>query len=165
MRSSAMVWPLAVFWCVAGLQFAGHAAAFVLSDGTTTQCLAQGRVVAEIQAPPDHAIVKQGRIAVTASFGQGHQIVWNPKKLSELPPAMRDFLFFHECAHAQVPTDDEAVANCVGLIAMRAAGRAGADVEARLAAFYGPGNAYWQRTLQCAAASKVAPSGSAGPPS
>ena len=146
-----------LFLCLASPLVAGSAAAFVMSDGTTTQCLARGRVVAEIQAAPDQGIVKQGRTAMTVPFGQDYQIIWNPQKLSALPPTMRDFLFFHECAHAQVPTNDENIANCVGLIAMRAAGRAGGDVEARLAAFYGANNGYWAQTLQCANASKVAP--------
>jgi len=156
---------LLLFLCLAAPLVAGSAAAFVMSDGTTTQCVARGHVVAEIQAAPDQSIVKQGRTAMTVPFGQEYQIIWNPQKLSTLPPAMRDFLFFHECAHAQVPTNDENIANCVGLIAMRAAGRAGSDVEAKLAAFYGANNGYWLQTLQCANASKVAPAGTeAAPP-
>jgi hypothetical protein len=156
-RSISGVRSLLFLSCFAGLFAAPCATAFVLSDGTTTQCLAQGHVVAEIQAAPDHSLVKQGRTAITVPFGQNYQIIWNPQKLSALPPTMRDFLFFHECAHAQVPTNDENVANCVGLIAMRAAGRAGSEVEARLAAFYGANNGYWVQTLRCANASKVAP--------
>ena len=35
----------------------------------------------------------------------------------------------------------------------RAAGRAGFTVESKIAAFYGPGNTYWTRTLACANAS------------
>lgn len=155
---------LLLLLCFAASLVAGSAAAFVMSDGTTTQCLARGRVVAEIQAAPDQAIVKQGRTAMTVPFGQDYQIIWNPQKLSALPPTMRDFLFFHECAHAQVPTNDENVANCVGLIAMRAAGRAGGDVEARLAAFYGANNGYWLQTLHCANASKVAPAAAGNAP-
>jgi hypothetical protein len=63
---------------------------------------------------------------------------------------MHDFIFFHECAHASVPTQEELVANCEGLRAMRAAGRAGPAVEARLGAFYGRGNEYWRKTVACA---------------
>jgi hypothetical protein len=47
------------------------------------------------------------------------QINWNVQKLSSLPPAAHDFIYFHECAHAHVPTSDELLANCVGLVDMR----------------------------------------------
>ena len=80
------------------------------------------------------------------------------KKLNSLPPDVHDFIFFHECAHARIPTRDELRANCVGLKAMREAGRAGFAVESRLAAFYGPGNDYWAKTLRCADAESAAPS-------
>jgi hypothetical protein len=63
---------------------------------------------------------------------------------------VHDYIFFHECAHARVPTVDEIQANCAGLVDMRAAGRAGPAVEARLAAFYGAGSGYWAGTLKCA---------------
>ena len=33
---------------------------------------------------------------------------------------------------------------------MRAANRGGFAVESQLAAFYGPGNDYWAKTLKCA---------------
>jgi hypothetical protein len=86
----------------------------------------------------------------TVKVGSGYQIVWNAQKLAGLPPEMHDLLFFHECAHAKVPTTDEVQANCVGLKDMRAAGRAGLAVEAKLAAFYGATNGYWVNTLRCA---------------
>ena len=70
---------------------------------------------------------------------------------------MHDFIFFHECAHASVPTQSEVTANCVGLQAMRTAGRAGFGVESKLAAFYGQNNPYWSKTLSCANAFKESP--------
>ena len=70
---------------------------------------------------------------------------------------MHDLIFFHECAHAQIPTTDELRANCVGLKMMRAAGKGGFAVESKLAAFYGPGNDYWARTLKCADTESAAP--------
>jgi hypothetical protein len=135
----------------------GSAAAFTFSDGSTMRCFAGGAAVEEVNAPAAHAIVAQGRIAVTEHAGTGYRILWNDARLASLPPAMHDFIFFHECAHASVPTQSELIANCAGLQAMRAAGRAGLSVEAKLAAFYGAGSVYWRDTLACANAAKPAP--------
>ena len=94
---------------------------------------------------------------IAEPVGTGYVIQWNAGKLEPLPPAIHDLIFFHECAHAQLPTTDELSANCAGLKAMRAAGRAGFAVESKLAAFYGPGNQYWAETLKCADAETAAP--------
>lgn len=99
----------------------------------------------------------------TVKVGSSYQIVWNAQKLAALPAVVHDFLFFHECAHAKVPTTDEVQANCTGLIDMRAAGRAGFAVETRLAAFYGAANDYWKNTLRCADA-PAASRGAVGTP-
>jgi hypothetical protein len=130
------------------------ATAFTFSDGTTTRCTARGGPVAEIAASAGHPVVVRGRIAITEPAASGYRIIWNEAQLKTLPPEMHDFIFFHECAHALVPTPDELTANCVGLQVMRAAGRAGLEVEARLAAFYGPGNEYWRKTVECANGAK-----------
>src|ERR1041385_278935 len=110
--------------------------------------------IEEIVAPPTHPVVQRGRVALTEKLGSSYRIVWNEAQLNALPPEMHDFIFFHECAHASVPTQSEVTANCVGLQAMRAAGRAGFKIESKLAAFYGPGSTYWQKTLACANAFK-----------
>ena len=141
---------------------ASEAAAFVFSDGTTAQCTARGRVVIEIDGPPGSKVVELGRTGITEPVGTGYVIQWNADKLEQLPPAIHDLIFFHECAHAQLPTTDELSANCAGLKAMRAAGRAGFAVESKLAAFYGPGNPYWAGTLKCADAETVPPPPKAG---
>jgi hypothetical protein len=125
-------------------------AAFTFSDGATTQCIAHGRVVREIYQPPDSDIARLGRTGMTVTRGDDYLIIWNTEDLAKKPPAIHDLLFFHECAHAQVPTSNEIKANCEGLKAMRAAKRAGAAVESQLATFYGPGSAYWAATLECA---------------
>jgi hypothetical protein len=145
---------LRAFGVGALLLAAGETAAFAFSDGTTMRCFAGGAPVDEIIAPASHPIVQRGRIAITEKVGSSYRIVWNEGQLKALPPEMHDFIFFHECAHASVPTQSEVTANCVGLQAMRAAGRAGFKIESKLAAFYGPGNAYWQSTLACANAFK-----------
>jgi hypothetical protein len=135
---------------------ASPAAAFTFSDGTKTECIAAGRVVNEFYAPPEHEVAKLGRIGMTITTGKDYLIIWNAKKLDELPPAIHDLLFFHECAHAQVPTKEELKANCEGLKAMRAANRAGFAVESQLALFYDSikSRAYWQATLKCANAAQ-----------
>lgn len=127
---------------------AQQASAFTFSDGTSVTCVARGETVPEYAPPPGTEVMTfTGK---TVKVGSGYQIVWNAQKLASLPPAMHDLLFFHECAHAKVPTTDEVAANCVGLKDMRAAGRAGLAVEAKLAAFYGATNGYWVNTLRCA---------------
>jgi hypothetical protein len=133
--------------------------AFTLSDGTSTQCIAAGRAVSEVDADPGSAAA--GFTGKTVEDAEEPRIVWNRAKLAALPPVMHDYLFFHECAHLRVPTRDEIKANCVGLKDMRVAGRAGAAVEAEIAAFYGARNDYWARTLKCANAEPAAPASGA----
>jgi len=143
--------------CGALLIGASDADAFTFIDGTSMRCIVAGEPVEEVVAPPSHPIVTRGRIAVTEKVGSGYRIFWNEAQLKALPPAMHDFIFFHECAHASVPTQSEVTANCVGLQAMRTAGRAGFAVESKLANFYGQNNEYWRKTLSCANAFKESP--------
>ena len=139
-----------VIVCVVALAASGAAGAFTFTDGTTMRCIVKDRPVEEYFAPPDHPLVVRNHTGIVEPNGQGYRIAWNASNLNSLPPDVHDFIFFHECAHASVPTRDELVANCVGLKAMRAAGRAGFAVEARLLAFYGAGSAYWRKTVECA---------------
>jgi len=136
--------------CAFAALASGDARAFVFADGATAQCIAAGQPVTEVNGSPGSKVVQLGHTATTERVGSGYRIVWNAKKLGELPPAVHDLIFFHECAHAQVPTNDELRANCVGLKAMRAAGRGGFAIESKLASFYGPDNPYWVKTLKCA---------------
>lgn len=142
------------------------AAAFVFSDGDTASCTAKGKPVTEVDGGAGSRVAALNRVALTERSGDGYVIEWDNAKLSALPPPMHDFMFFHECAHATVPTQDEVTANCEGLRMMRAAGRAGFAIESKLGAFYGADNAYWARTLQCANAPPKAAvrSGSSPPP-
>ena len=139
------------------LVIAGEAGAFTFSDGTTMRCLVGGEPIEEMIAPASHPVVSRGRIALTERAGSSYRIIWNQAQLKALPREVHDFIFFHECAHASVPTQSEVMANCVGLQAMRTAGRGGFAIESKLAAFYGPDNAYWRQTVSCANAFK--PSG------
>lgn len=151
------------FFIAAGyLVAAQQAGAFTFADGASASCIARGEVVPEYSPPPGTEVMTF--TGQTVRVGAGYQIVWNAAKLAALPPDVHDYLFFHECAHAKVPTSDEVQANCVGLKDMRAAGRAGLAVEARLAAFYGPSNGYWVSTLRCANAGTRDGGGPAAPP-
>lgn len=129
--------------------FASPAAAFTFVDGTTVQCIARGQVVEEKFAPAGDPAF-HNRTALAARAGDGWQITWNQERLQGLPPEIRDFLFFHECAHARIPTENELEANCAGLKDMRAAGRAGVAFEARLRGYFKQDNAYWNDTFKCA---------------
>ena len=139
------------------LAAASTAMAFTFADGTKMQCLVGGAPVAEIAMQPSLPPAVLRRVALTERIGSSYRILWNEAQLKTLPREMHDFIFFHECAHASVPTQNEVTANCVGLQAMRTAGRAGLAVESKLAAFYGADNQYWRETLTCANAYKEAP--------
>lgn len=143
-----------VLVAVAAIAWVRPASAFTFVDGTTTQCVARGEVVEEKFAPPgDQAF--QNRTALAARVGDGWQITWNEERLKLLPPEVRDFLFFHECAHARIPTENELEANCAGLKDMRAAGRAGPAFEAKLRRYFDAKNAYWNDTFKCADEGKM----------
>lgn len=127
----------------------GAAHAFTLADGTVMQCVARGEVVSEATAAPDDPAMKS-RTGWARKEGGRWVITWNPERLRGLPPELRDFLFFHECAHARVPTEIELEANCAGLIDMRRAGRGGPAAEDKLRARVNMREPYWQDTFACA---------------
>ncbi len=128
---------------------AAPAAAFTMSDGKTVSCVARGASVREYEAPATDPLMRD-RTGMTFPENGHYAIAWNLTKLNALPPAVHDFIFFHECAHARIPTTDELQANCGGLKDMREAGRAGPAVEEALAAYFGAGNVYWESTVKCA---------------
>jgi hypothetical protein len=134
--------------------------AFRFSDGNTATCRDYaGRPVPEVVSP-----IPLQFTGVTGPTPNGGLIItWDSVRLRALPSEAFDFIYFHECAHANVPTSDELEANCRGLIDMRRANRSSATIEQRLAAFhtslgemgprYGNGQTYWRRTVECANAS------------
>lgn len=139
----------ALLVAVAALGVPTAAAAFTFHDGTTMACTVRGVVVPEHFAGPDDPFSRLGRVGLAEKVGDGYRITWNAQRLKGLPPELHDFVFFHECAHATVPTEIEIEANCAGLKAMRAAGRAGPALENRLRAMY-PNIPYWNDTFACA---------------
>ncbi len=141
-------------WALAFLLASSGTIAFTFADGKPGSCISEGKTVEEVDADPEQGSGFTGKAVRTAS---GFVIIWNQARLKTLPPEVHDYVFFHECANALVPTIDETLANCAGLQAMRAADRAGPMIEAKLAAFYGAGSDYWARTLKCANAGPVLP--------
>ncbi|MEP7064049.1 MAG: hypothetical protein ABI881_16795 [Betaproteobacteria bacterium] len=134
---------------LAAVVAASPAGAFALSDGTSMTCVARGVSVREYAAPAGDPVMRD-RTGMTVPEDKGYAIAWNLAKLNALPPVVHDFLYFHECAHARIPTTSEVTANCGGLKDMRDAGRAGPAIEDKLAAYFGAGNAYWDATVKCA---------------
>jgi hypothetical protein len=146
---------------VAMLFVPAGASAFTFSDGSYGECLTSEGVAREHEHPADDPSAPHGFIGFTHHEpGSGWTIDWNMLLLSSAPDVEHDFVFFHECAHARTGTRDELEANCVGLVDMRAAGRGGRAVEAKLAAYhrrqgylgepYGFAKDYWARTVACA---------------
>ena len=146
---------------LAALMAPGLAAAFTFKDGRVGECVTSEGVAREREHAADDPYAPRGYIGVTHHEpGTGWTIDWNLLLLASAPDDEHDFVFFHECAHARTGTLDELEANCVGLVDMRRAGRAGPAVEARLAAHhrrqgflgepYGIAREYWARTVACA---------------
>jgi hypothetical protein len=146
--------------------------AFTFSDGTQQACWASNEVVGERYHPPGDPTAPAGFIGFTHfDAGAGWTIDWNVLMLSSLPSYAHDFAFFHECAHAKTRSFDEVQANCLALLDMRAAGRAGRDIEAKLATYhkrlgdmgpqYGQGREFWAKTLACANAAAASTKSSA----
>jgi hypothetical protein len=144
-----------------GLCAPAWSAAFTFSDGSVGECMTSEGVAHEREHPADDPSAPRGFIGFTHHDpASGWTIDWNLLLLTSAPDVEHDFVFFHECAHARTGTRDELEANCVGLVDMRAAGRAGREVEARLGAYhrrqgylgepYGVSRDYWARTMACA---------------
>jgi hypothetical protein len=124
--------------------------AFTFRDGSTMQCVVRGEVVEELVPPPGDPFYTPPRTGHAQRSGDRYRILWNEQRLRGLPNEVHDFIFFHECAHARLATENELEANCAGLQDMRAAGRAGPAVEAKIRAMFGPANTFWAETFACA---------------
>jgi hypothetical protein len=134
--------------CVAAA--AADLGAFTFRDGSSVQCIVRGVAVEEVVPPPGDPFYTPPRTGQAVRAGDRYRILWNAQRLRALPNEVHDFIFFHECAHARLATDNELEANCAGLQAMRAAGRAGPVVEDKIRAMFGPANAFWAETFACA---------------
>jgi hypothetical protein len=94
--------------------------------------------------------------------GAGQPVmIFNTAVLSQLPPIMTRFAFYHECAHLMLRTTDEAQANCEALKRMRARRELAPGDEMVLkqehyrlgalgAQYLGTGKVLWDATVACA---------------
>jgi hypothetical protein len=161
LRSSLLLLLCVCFTSKSGI--AQPSQTFTFSDGTTATCKTYaGKIAQQVSLPAlAGTFMNMGYTGLTIALPDGSaRITWDTTKLNSYPPEAHDFIYFHECAHAHVPTSDELMANCVGLIDMRAAGRSSPAIEEKLRQFhvalgfmgprYGVGADYWAKTVQCA---------------
>jgi hypothetical protein len=94
------------------------------------------------------------------------QIILNMLALSQLPPIMTRFTFYHECAHLVLRMADEVQASCEALTLMRAKGELARGDELVIkqehqrlrflgVKYLGNGKALWDATFECARARQV----------
>lgn len=145
-------------WLMVCAALAADAAdAFTFRDGSTMQCVVGGVAVPEVVPPSGDPFYSPPRTGQAVRTADGYRILWNEQRLRALPAEVHDFIFFHECAHVRLATENELEANCGGLKDMRAAGRAGPAVEARIRAMFGAANKFWADTFDCADRSESPP--------
>lgn len=154
------------------LLLASGAQAFERSDGTVVQC--------DIERDGKHHIVKENWLGDGAAGdrhpalgGAAAVIRTNNAGLPEMffdnvvfknmiarDPHMADFIFYHECGHAQDEQLDEIGANCYALNEMQ---KLGLINDAKLTAlgathqrmlrlpsrYGGNGQVFWERTMTC----------------
>ena len=154
------------------LLFASGAYAFDRSDGAHVECAVERdgkqHIVKENWvgdgAAGDHHPALGGAAAVVRQDSAGwpemffDSVVF--KGMVARDPHMADFIFYHECGHAQDEQLDEIGANCYALNEMQ---KLGLMNDAKLAAlagthqrmlrlasrYGGSGKVFWERTLAC----------------
>jgi hypothetical protein len=94
--------------------------------------------------------------------GAGHPLmIFNIGMLSQRPPIVTRFAFYHECAHLVLRTTDEVQANCEALRQMRAHRELSRSDELLLqeehyrltglgSRYLGSGRGLWDATMECA---------------
>ena len=148
------------------------ASAFTLSDGSDVAChFSHGeRSGTATERWVDYQTLDQrdpelGKAVAVVRFDpQGHPTILIDavayRQSKTVMAAMWDFIYFHECAHAQDERTSEIGANCAAYIAMQERGLMNAirskDIEAahlrimNLPEQYGGnGMAFWRMTLEC----------------
>lgn len=87
-------------------------------------------------------------------------IIFDVAQLSSQPPIMWRFIYYHECAHLEIPTTDEVRANCAALLQMRNRENMTPYEEQIIASsvmsrpvlppqYGGSGTAFWNATMRC----------------
>lgn len=161
------------FVLISGLFFGAAAAhAFERSDGVRVQCEitlnGQPHVVKEVWLGSGDAGQRHpelgGAAAVMRADADGKPVIFFDnvvfKGMLARDPHMSDFIFYHECGHAQEQNLDEIEANCYAVLAMQ---ELGLMTDAKLAAlagthgkmlrlpsrYGGSGQVFWDRTMAC----------------
>lgn len=161
---------LLALWCVLAAPLA--CSAFERSDGSVVQCEVtrdgESRAVQEVWlghgGMGDRHPELGGAAAVVRPGADGWPVIFFDavvfRAMLARDPHMSDFIFYHECAHAQDPQRDEIEANCEAYLELDKLGFLTADrLEAlagthrrmlRLPSRYGgSGEVFWERTLAC----------------
>lgn len=161
-----------IAWCVSGQAFS-----FTLSSGDIVECEVslngQTGVATEIWV--NYTEIKDrhpelGRaVAVMRPDDKGWPTIIMDaeayKRTGKGTPAIWDFVYFHECAHAQQPQLGEIGANCAAYLAMQSRGLMSylrmKEIEAAHLSimslpieYGGSGPQFWHQTVQCAKKSK-----------
>lgn len=146
--------------------------AFERSDGTQVQCEVtrdgESRLVREVWLGHgdvgDRHPALGGAAAVVRPGDDGWPVIFFDavvfRAMLARDPHMSDFIFYHECAHAQDAQRDEIEANCEAYLELDKLGVLTPDrIEAlasthkkmlRLPSRYGgSGEVFWERTLSC----------------
>ncbi|MEK0431937.1 MAG: hypothetical protein RL700_144 [Pseudomonadota bacterium] len=163
-------------WLVHGLLVCGAAPmvhAFTLSNGETVQCEVSlnGRAGVATEIWVNYTDIKDrhpelGRaVAVMRPDAQGWPTIILDaeafKRTGKGTPAIWDFVYFHECAHAQQPQLGEIGANCAAYVDMERRGLMSYHRYKEIEAVHlsmmslpmeygGSGPQFWHQTLQCA---------------
>jgi hypothetical protein len=146
--------------------------AFERSDGVTVRCeierLGQQHIVEEIWLghgeQGDRHPELGGAAAVVRPNEQGLPVIFFDsvvfKGMLEKDPHMSDFIFYHECAHAQDERRNEIEANCEAYLELDKLGMLNTERIEALAATHtkmrrlpsrygGSGEVFWERTMAC----------------
>ena len=147
-------------------------AAFERSDGASVQCEVtrdgESRIVKEVWLGHgdvgDRHPALGGAAAVVRPGADGWPVIFFDavvfRAMLARDPHMSDFIFYHECAHAQDPERDEIDANCEAYLQLDKLGVLTPDRVDALAATHkkmlrlpsrygGSGEVFWERTLSC----------------
>lgn len=146
--------------------------AFERSDGSAVQCEVmrdgESRVVHEVWLGHgdmgDRHPALGGAAAVVRPGADGWPVIFFDsvvfRAMLASDPHMSDFIFYHECAHAQDPQRDEIEANCEAYLALDKLGVLTPERVSALASTHkkmlrlpsrygGSGEVFWERTLLC----------------
>ncbi len=153
---------------------AGPAAAFERSDGQTVSCEVEyaGRSVKVAEeyvgngpVGTTHPALGGSAAVVRRNRDGSSRMIFDRfvmERIAQRSKLAADLVFYHECAHIRLQTDDEIEANCEAVRQMREVGYLDDDGYAALTAWHenmgrvaprygGTGRVFWQRTEACLA--------------